>query len=72
MSADLQICEERDLKGIYVKAHVDEISDFTGVSAPYEPPEKTDFEVDTGKLSVEYSVEALVNYVTVRFPLTKN
>ncbi len=72
ISADLQVCEERDPKGLYVKARAGEISDFTGVSAPYEPPEKTEFEVDTGKLSVEDSVEALVNYVSVRFPLTKS
>jgi bifunctional enzyme CysN/CysC len=70
VSANLQICEQRDPKGLYEKARAGEILDFTGISAPYEPPEKFDFEVDTGLLSVEESVKTLVNYVSVRFPLS--
>jgi bifunctional enzyme CysN/CysC len=70
VSANLQICEERDPKGLYEKARAGEILEFTGISAPYEPPEKYDFEVDTGLLSIEDSVETLVNYVSVRFPLS--
>ncbi|NKB21880.1 MAG: adenylyl-sulfate kinase [Alphaproteobacteria bacterium] len=72
ISAGLEVCEERDPKGLYVKARAGEISDFTGVSAPYEPPETSEFEVDTGALSVDASVDALVNYVSVRFPLNSN
>jgi bifunctional enzyme CysN/CysC len=71
LSANLQVCVERDPKGLYEKARAGEILDFTGVSAPYELPEQYEFEVDTGLLSIEDSVEALVDFVSVKFPLSK-
>jgi bifunctional enzyme CysN/CysC len=71
VSANLQVCEERDPKGLYEKARAGEILDFTGISAPYEPPEKYEFEVNTGLLSIKDSVDALVDFVSVKFPLSR-
>ncbi|MDE3059379.1 MAG: adenylyl-sulfate kinase [Pseudomonadota bacterium] len=63
IKASLKTCEKRDTKGLYKKARAGEIKEFTGISAPYEEPESLDLVIDTEKMSVEESVEALVNYV---------
>ncbi|MHA1536461.1 MAG: adenylyl-sulfate kinase [Alphaproteobacteria bacterium] len=68
--ADLKECERRDPKGLYAKARAGEIAEFTGISAPYEAPENADLVIDTGSLSVEDSVRALVDYVAREFELT--
>jgi adenylylsulfate kinase len=47
VNTPLAICEKRDVKGLYKKARAGEIKEFTGVSAPYENPEKPDFSIDT-------------------------
>ena len=47
LSTPLQICEERDVKGLYAKARAGEIREFTGVSDPYEPPARPEVVVDT-------------------------
>ncbi|MBT4545549.1 MAG: adenylyl-sulfate kinase [Alphaproteobacteria bacterium] len=70
VSADLGVCENRDPKGLYAKARKGEIPDFTGISAPYELPEKPELTVDTGNLSVEQSVLAVLEYVTANFGAT--
>ena len=63
ISADLKVCESRDVKGLYAKARRGEIDDFTGISSPWEPPEHPDLEVDTGTLSLDKSLGKLVTYV---------
>lgn len=63
VSADLATCESRDPKGLYKRARAGEISDFTGVSAPYEPPEDPDIVIDTSKHTVASSVAALIEFV---------
>ncbi|MBI1985883.1 MAG: adenylyl-sulfate kinase [Rhodospirillales bacterium] len=63
LSADIEACEKRDPKGLYAKARRGEIKDFTGVSAPYEEPVAPELNIDTGKLTVEESLDALVEYV---------
>lgn len=45
----LEVCEARDVKGLYAKARAGEIPEFTGISAPYEPPEAPEITVDTSK-----------------------
>ncbi len=58
----LDVCEERDVKGLYVKARTGEISDFSGISAPYEAPESPDLTVDaTGALAD--CVAAILRYL---------
>src|SRR3546814_679124 len=67
VKADLEVCETRDPKGLYKKARTGEISEFTGISAPYEAPDSPDLEVDTGMLSLGESVERLLGYVEAHF-----
>tara|TARA_B100000131_G_C18003499_1_gene567455 strand:+ start:247 stop:873 length:627 start_codon:yes stop_codon:yes gene_type:complete len=56
-SAGLEVCEERDTKGLYAKARKGEIKEFTGISSPYEKPESPELIVDTGKETLEDCVE---------------
>lgn len=49
----LEICESRDVKGLYRKARAGEIPEFTGISSPYEEPHNPDLTVDTGNTSLE-------------------
>ena len=67
IAADLATCEQRDPKGLYRKARTGAITDFTGISAPYEPPEAAELIVDTAKLSVEQSLARLLDYVEMYF-----
>ena len=60
VNAPLEVCEQRDPKGLYVKAHSGEIKEFTGVSAPYEPPLNPELELHTDKLSVAECVSAIL------------
>ena len=51
----VEVCEQRDVKGLYKKARAGEIKDFTGVSAPYDEPKNPDLVIDTDKQSLEES-----------------
>lgn len=68
--ADLEVCEERDPKGLYKRARAGEISEFTGISAPYEAPEAPQLEINTAQLTVDEGVAALVAYVEDQIKLT--
>lgn len=57
----LETCEDRDVKGMYKKARAGEISDFTGISSPYEEPEQADIVVDTDISSIEVCVDQIVS-----------
>ena len=57
VNTSLEECERRDVKGLYKKARAGEIENFTGVNAPYEPPESPDVEIITDDLTLEESVE---------------
>jgi adenylylsulfate kinase len=63
VDAPLEVCEERDVKGLYKKARAGEIPEFTGISAPYEPPERPELVIQTGGQAVEESVKVLVEYL---------
>jgi bifunctional enzyme CysN/CysC len=67
VKADLAACEARDPKGLYRKARQDKIREFTGVSAPYEPPTAPDLELDTTRLTVEEGVRRLLDYAEAAF-----
>lgn len=56
-------CERRDPKGLYKKARAGEIRDFTGISAPYEPPVSPEITIETDKFSLEESVEQVLRYL---------
>ena len=59
--APLEVCEERDVKGLYAKARAGEIKGFTGIDDPYEAPESAEVVVKTGELSVEESAQAVID-----------
>ena len=59
-SADLSVCEQRDTKGLYAKARAGEIKEFTGISSPYEAPERPELSVDTGASDLEACVNQVV------------
>lgn len=60
LSTDLEVCEQRDPKGLYKKAREGKIPEFTGISAPYEPPEFPELVLDTSHASITESVEAIM------------
>lgn len=63
VSTPLQVCEQRDVKGLYAKARKGEIKDFTGVSAPFEVPENPALVIDTSKLTLEESVNNVLDII---------
>lgn len=69
LDANLQVCEQRDPKGLYRKARAGKIAEFTGVSAPYEVPEAPDLVIATGETDVAASLALAVAYVEARFAL---
>lgn len=60
LNASLDVCEKRDTKGLYRKARLGEITGFTGISSPYEPPDNPDVSIDTGLLTIDACVNALL------------
>jgi bifunctional enzyme CysN/CysC len=70
IDADLKTCETRDPKGLYRKARKGEIHEFTGISAPYEPPVRPELRVDTTRSTVEECLAQLDEYVSANFALT--
>ena len=59
----LEVCEQRDVKGLYKKVRAGEVKNFTGIDSPYERPESADLVIKTETLTVEQSVERLLNFV---------
>ncbi len=59
----LDVCEERDTKGLYKKARAGEIKEFTGISAPYEPPLHPEVTVNTAELSLEECAQKVVSFL---------
>lgn len=66
VSTPIEECERRDVKGLYAKARKGEIKNFTGISAPFEAPEHPALSLDTSKLSVEESVNKLLDLILLR------
>ncbi len=67
VSTPLEVCEDRDVKGLYAKARAGDIPNFTGISSPYEAPENAEIEIDTTDISLEeaaeYVMEQLKKYM---------
>lgn len=61
--ADVSTCESRDPKGLYKKARAGEITNFTGVSAPYEEPESPELVVDTAHADVDACADLVVQFL---------
>ena len=63
VSTPLEVCEQRDVKGLYARARRGEVKDFTGISAPFEIPEHPALSVDTSRQPLEESVKQVVNMI---------
>ncbi|MBO4711867.1 adenylyl-sulfate kinase [bacterium] len=63
VSTSLEVCEKRDVKGLYKKARSGEIKSFTGIDDPYEAPLHPEITINTAEESVEESLEKLVKYL---------
>ena len=65
-AADLNVCEQRDTKGLYAKARAGDIKEFTGISSPYEAPDTPELCVDTGAADLAHCVDQVVNELISR------
>ena len=68
----LSVLEDRDPKGLYKKARAGEIKEFTGISAPYEPPENPEVVIDTSELDLKQSAVKVVAYIEEKGIIPKN
>ncbi|MEM1119894.1 MAG: adenylyl-sulfate kinase [Bacteroidota bacterium] len=68
INTPLEVCESRDVKGLYKKARAGEIKGFTGIDAPYEAPENPALDVQTTDKTIEQSVDEIIDYI---LPLIK-
>lgn len=66
VNAPLEVCESRDPKGLYKRARRGELAEFTGISAPYEPPLAADLELRTAELGVDECVARLLKFVLAK------
>ena len=63
INASVAECEKRDVKGLYAKARSGEIKNFTGIDAPFEAPTNAAVEVNTAKLSIDESIQKVLDYI---------
>ena len=63
INSPLEVCETRDVKGLYKKARNGEIPDFTGVNSEFEPPNNPALEVNSSELSIQESLNLLTEYL---------
>ena len=60
----LEVCEQRDVKGLYAKARAGELPNFTGISSPYETPQEPEIRIDTTQVSAEEAAEQIIDYIS--------
>lgn len=63
VSTPLEVCETRDVKGLYKKARSGEIQNFTGISDPFEAPENPEISIDTSNISVEKAIGRIMKVI---------
>jgi adenylyl-sulfate kinase len=63
VNAPLEVCEERDPKGLYKQARMGDLKDFTGIDSPYEPPENPDIEIRTDLCTVSEAVDQVLDFI---------
>jgi adenylylsulfate kinase len=66
----LEVCEQRDVKGLYKKARAGEVKNFTGIDSPYEAPLHADIVIPTHQVSVEESIDQLMKYILPKVTVT--
>ncbi|WP_435547585.1 adenylyl-sulfate kinase [Desulfobacterium sp. N47] len=64
-SCPLDVCEERDVKGLYAKARSGIIKNYTGVGSSYEEPKSPDMVINTNEMGIEESVSGLLDYLLI-------
>jgi adenylylsulfate kinase len=64
LDTTLEVCEQRDPKGMYKKARAGDIKFFTGISSPYEPPLNPELVIDSAKHTVEEEAMRVIDYLT--------
>jgi len=69
IDSSIEKCEERDVKGLYRKARLGEIKDFTGISSPYEAPEKPDIHINTNKYSITECTSFIFEEISTKLEL---
>jgi len=72
VDAPLEVVEQRDPKGLYKKARAGEIKEFTGISAPYEPPLDAELHIKTAECDVNEAVQIITNYLLEKGYITAN
>mgnify|MGYP001367773434 FL=1 len=72
VDAPLEVCEQRDVKGLYKKARAGEVKNFTGIDSPYEAPQHPDVHIPTHQLAIEQSIEKLLNDLLPRIAWEKS
>jgi adenylylsulfate kinase-like enzyme len=68
VDAPLEICEQRDPKGLYARARAHKLEEFTGITAPYEPPERPELILRTDQLSVAECVTRILDRLHIQDP----
>ncbi|MCP4303637.1 MAG: adenylyl-sulfate kinase [Actinomycetia bacterium] len=63
IATPLDVCEDRDPKGLYARARAGDLPNFTGIDAPYEEPESPDLRVDTGTVSSENAAASIIGLI---------
>lgn len=71
VDAPLEVCEQRDVKGLYKKARAGEVKNFTGIDSPYEAPVSPDIHIPTHEWSVDQSIEKLISFAVPRIAMGK-
>jgi adenylyl-sulfate kinase len=63
ISTPLEVCEKRDVKGLYKKARDGEIENFTGISSPFEAPQNAEISIDTSIKSISECIDTIISYL---------
>ena len=66
VDAPLEVCEERDTKGMYEAARRGKLKNFTGIDDPYEPPRRPELKLDNESVSAETNARSIRDYLTER------
>lgn len=72
INSPIEVCEQRDKKGLYAKARRGEIPDFTGITSPFDVPEHPDLELNTSDFTVGQSVEQALEFIIPRIKYSEN
>jgi sulfate adenylyltransferase len=72
LSTPLEVCEQRDRKGMYAKARAGILKEFTGISDPYEVPEDAEVRLDTTDLTPEEAADAVFSYLETQGFLSRD